>query len=326
MDNLFIVRSPLQIINALEAIEYFKLENNILIIIYNNIDNTNIQMDKLISLYQWKEIIYVNEKKKRSKYFEYISFVYKLKKKRYNYLFFSNLGSIHKLILANVKREHTYYIDDGVETLIRYKNIFLPNKLNQHSFRQLRFLIAGLKIFIEEPIHFFTYFNLKSFRESKIINNSLEHFQKKYLSEFIEDDKVYILGQPLVSVGLLKEEDYFFYLEAIIKLTDKKIVYIPHRTEIISKRLQNFEDESFEILNIGMPIELYFLEQKIYPQHIISFITTAFFTLMKLYPKTHMQYVYIPSSKILRNRQDIENTYESIKELGIEKLSIDEKA
>jgi len=33
MDNLFILRSPLQIINALEAIEYFHLKNN----------NTNIQ-------------------------------------------------------------------------------------------------------------------------------------------------------------------------------------------------------------------------------------------------------------------------------------------
>lgn len=47
MNNLFIARSPLQIINALEAIEYFNLNNNILVIVYNYIENNNNQMNTL---------------------------------------------------------------------------------------------------------------------------------------------------------------------------------------------------------------------------------------------------------------------------------------
>ena len=31
LDNLFVVRSPLQIVNSLEIIDYFKLKNNIVV-------------------------------------------------------------------------------------------------------------------------------------------------------------------------------------------------------------------------------------------------------------------------------------------------------
>jgi len=323
MDNLFIVRSPLQIINALEAIEYFHLKDNILVIIYNNTDNTNLQMDKLIKLYKWKEIIYVNEKKKKSKYFEYIAFTYRLKKRKYNYLFFSNLGSIHKLLLANIKRKHTYYIDDGVETLSRYNDIFLPNRLNQFTLRQMRFLLAGLNIYIKDNIHFFTYFDLKDFRNSKIVRNDLHHFQKKYFKDMKEDTTTYILGQALVSLGFLEQEYYFQAIDIIVQRSKNKIVYIPHRTEKVSSRLQNYVSKNFEIRDINMPVELYFLENKIYPHQIISFITTAFFTLKKLYPKTKMAYIYISQDKILKNKKAIEDTYKSIEKLNIEKIDID---
>lgn len=322
LNNLFIVRSPLQIINSIEAIDYFKLRNNILILIYNDTDNTNLQMDNLISLHKWKKIIKVNEKTKRSKYFEYISFTYKLKKEAYNYLFFSNLGSIHKLLLANIKRKHTYYIDDGVETITRYNNVFLPNKLNKIKFRQLRFLIAGLKVFIKDDIHFFTYFDLKPFRKSKIVQNNLTHFQKKYLTSVKEDTNIYLLGQPLVSQKFLSEEDYFLYLDLVTKNFDNKIIYIPHRTEIISKRLKSYISDTFEIRNINMPIELYFLENSIYPLNIVSFMTTAFFTLQKLYSKCNLSYIYIPNSKLKKSQNDIEGAYKRIETLNINKLEI----
>ncbi|SFV75661.1 hypothetical protein MNB_SM-3-1076 [hydrothermal vent metagenome] len=279
-------------------------------------------MDKLIQLYPWKKVIYLNEKQKKSKYFEYIKFVYQLKKHQYNNLFFSNFGSIHKLILANIKRKHTYFIDDGVETITRYHNVFLPNKLNKITFRQLRFLLAGLKISIKDDINLFTYFDLDDFRNSKIIKNDLTHFQKKYLKNSKKDNNIYLLGQPLVSTHLLKEEDYFSYLELIQSTYKEKIVYIPHRTEIISDKLQSYNSDRFEIRNINMPVELYFLEQQIYPKTIISFMTTAFFTLKKFYPKTEFYYVYIPKDKILERQDDVENAYKFIKKLNIQKITI----
>jgi hypothetical protein len=322
MSNLFIVRSPLQLINSLEAIEYFQLTQNILVLIYNNTTNTNTQMDNLISLYKWKTIIKVNEKQKRSKYLEYIKFVKFLKQESYHYLFFSNLGSIHKLILANIKRKRTIYLDDGVETITRYNTIFKPQKLNQFKLRQIRFLLAGLKIKIDEKIDLFTYFDLKPLKNSQIIKNTLSNFQKKYLKESQKDENIYFIGQPLVKTNLLKEDDYFYYLEHILSIYSQKIIYIPHRTEIISKRLHSYISEKFEIRDINMPIELYFLQNAIYPNHIISFMTTAFFTLQKLYINTTLSYIYIPTNKILERQQDVAGAYKFINNLNIHKIEV----
>ena len=320
LDNLFIIRAPLQLINSLEAIEYFKLENNILVLIYNNTTNNNTQMDNLITMYNWKKIIKINEKQKRSKYFEYIKFVKRLKVTSYNYLFFSNLGSIHKLLLANIKRQRTIYLDDGVETITRYNNILIPNKLNKLKLRQVRFLLAGLKIKIDDNIDLFTYFDLKATRKYKIIKNNLENFQKKYIIKNNNDTDIYFLGQALVSLKFISEDEYFNYLDLVISLYNEKIVYIPHRTEIISDKLNSYKSDKFEIREINMPIELYFLQNNKYPTHIISFMTTAFFTLKKLYPKSNFSYIYIPNSKILKNHEDVIAAYKFIKKLQINKI------
>jgi len=323
MDNLFIVRSPLQIINSLEAIEYFNLENNILILIYNNTNNNNVQMDALIAKYEWKEIIQVNIKQKKSKYFEYISFVRKMMKKEYNYLFFSNLGSIHKLILANLKRKHAIYIDDGVETITRYNNVFLANTLNQIKFRQLRFLIAGLKIKIPDNIDFFTYFDLAPFRNSKIIKNNLCNFRKKYLSGISKGDDIYFLGQPLVKTNLVVSETYFDYLNKTLTVfSNHKIIYIPHRNELISDRLKSYESENFEIRFPNMPFELYLFENRIYPQVVVSFLTTSLFTLRPLFPETLLNYIYIPKEKILERQDDVQGVYDFIQSQNIPRLDI----
>jgi len=322
LDNVFIIRSPLQLINSLEAIEYFNLHNNVLILIYNDGVNNNTQMNNLINMYKWKKIIRINEKRKRSKYFEYIALVKSIRHIHYNYLFFSNLGSIHKLLLANLKRKRTIYLDDGVETITRYNNVLLPNKLNKIKFRQVRFLFAGLKIKIEDNIDLFTYFDLEPFRNTQIIKNNLEHFQKKYLKKSAMDNNIYFIGQPLVRTNLLQENDYFEYLDYVVSLNKEKIIYIPHRTEIISDRLKSYISEKFEINNINMPIELYFLEKNIYPYHIISFITTAFFSLKKIYSNSSFSYIYIPSSKILERQEDVEGAYEFIEKLDINRIDL----
>jgi len=324
MDNIFIVKSPLQIINSLEAIEYFKLNHNILVIIHDNDAQNTTQMNSLTSMYNWKKII-ILESIKKFKFFRDVSFIKKLSKEQYNYMFLSNITSIHKLLLANIKRKKTFYIDDGIETISRYNNQFLPNKLNNYRVKQLRYLLTGLKIHIKDNINLFTYFDLKDFRTSKVIKNDLNHFKKKYLVDTKIDEHIYILGQPLVSLNFLKEEDYFKYLDYIISAYDNNIIYIPHRTEIISDRLKSYISDKFEIKDLHMPIELYFLQNNIYPSHIIGFITTAFFTLKKLYSKSNFSYIYISNNKILKNKKAIMDTYSMIETLNINKIKVDEE-
>ena len=80
MSNLFLVRSPFQLINAIEAANYFKSDKNILIIIYTDIAANNTQIKKVLKLFKWDDIIYLNKKNSQSKYFEYASLLLRIKK------------------------------------------------------------------------------------------------------------------------------------------------------------------------------------------------------------------------------------------------------
>ncbi len=323
MKNLFIIRSPLQLINCMEAISYFNLENdnNILVIIYNNTNNTKEQINKLINKYKWYEIIKINQKKKKSKFFDYILLINKLKKQSYNYLFVGDFGTIYKLIIANTLKKQVWYVDDGVITFKYYEELIKPKKINKFNLRMIRFLFIGLKINIQDNINFFTYFDLETLPNIKIINNNLFNFKQLYMKNIILDNVTYILGQPLFETNLLKEDDYFECIDNIIKTISTKIVYIPHRTEKINNRHKSYINNNFEIRDINMPVELYFLEQNIEPYSIISFMTTAFFTLKKIYPNTKYGYYYISSSKILQRKQDVQRAYDKVKSLGIEQIN-----
>ena len=323
LKNLFIVRTPLQVINAIEAVNHFNLINNTIVVIKNKATK---QMEKLIDLYRWNEIISIDAQKGKMSYFDYINTVNNLKKYKYNYIFFARFGSIQRLIISNTQKNKVYYFDDGTDTITMYNNMLIPNKINQLNFRQLariRFLFNGLKINIKDNINLFTYFNLKELRNTEVVLNKLSFFQVKYLSNSKEEDSLYILGQPLSEKKFVNENVYIEYIKKVISSVDKKIIYIPHGGESQSTKINALVSGDFKILNIDTPIEFYFLQNNIKPTHVVSFFTTAFFTLKLFYPKSIFEKIYISEKHILKKQNDIKIHYDFLDELGVANILLD---
>ncbi len=321
LKNLFIVKTPLQVINSIEAIEYFNLKDNIVIVIRNKNDKNSNQIDKVVDLYKWKEIITINTENDKTSYFKYLSIIKELKKHKYNYIFFARFGSIQRLIISNTIKNNLYYFDDGMETITMYNKFLTTNKINKldsRQFARLRFALVGLKINIYDTINLFTYFDLKPFGNSKVALNKLEYFRSKYIEHSKIDENIYILGQPLFERGLLDENKYIEYIQNIINKYDKPITYIPHKGEALNSKINLLVNNNFKIKNLELPIELYFLENNIQPAHIISFFTTAFFTLKLFYPKALFQAIYIPEKFLLKKQSEIQAHYDFISNLSIE--------
>ncbi len=312
--NLTIATTPMQIINAIEAINYFNTKNNILVLIFKPRDDNNLQLEKIAKLYLWNKIIRVNNNLKKSKYIEYIKLINELKNFHYNYIFFGNFTSIYKIIISNIKKEHLYLIDDGSATIHIYKNILIPNKINSLSIKELRFLLIGFKTKIKDKINIFTYFTLPYDERFPVVENKLTYFKEKLNKEnFIEEDIIF-LGQPLASSNFISQTDYSNYLKSIKKIKDKKIIYIPHRFENINSELKELEDRYFKILPIDIPIELYFIYNSIIPTHIISFCTSATFTLEKIYPSLLCENIIIPKEKFLKKQKEFYLCYDTLQE------------
>lgn len=323
MKNLFVVRSPLQLINSIEAVDYFKLKNNILVIIHNRSIVNKEQMKCLINMVEWEEVIHVEESYK-SKFFKYLGVIKYLKKQPYKYVFVGELGISYKMIIANIRKEKVFLLDDGTATVDYYNKFIRQDKYNKYNFREIRFLFFGLKIKIRDKINLFTYFNLEPVNKNEVIRNELAYLRMNYLDEAKKDsDVIYFIGQT--SEVFMNIDMYIKDIENLIIKFNKKIVYIPHRSE--SKEQENavlsIKSDLFTIKKLELPLELYFLYNNIYPLHIISYFSTALVTLSILFKECKAEYIKVSKNSINEKRiKNIENCYILFHESGIRKLDI----
>ncbi len=314
MKNLFIIGTPLQLINAIEAVHHFKLKNNILILVHRSRESNMKQMQEILDLHPWDEIIEIPYSS-NSSLMKYVKLVKDLKNHAYGYLFMAKLEVVPKLLLANLNKQKVFLLDDGTLTIAIYEKYIRTNKLNKYNFKELRFLLFGLKVKIRDTINLFSLFNLSQANSNEVVKNNLDYLRETYLNtearkEFKKDeDTVYFLGQPLDS--LIDIREYKQSLEAVIKKYNKKIIYICHRGE--SKQTQDLlstiDKDYFELLDIGMPVELYFLFNKIYPSQIISYCSTAVTTVDLLYNECKSNYIQMPVTEENEKNYNVDHKY-----------------
>ncbi|MDA9354374.1 hypothetical protein N9R24_00035 [Amylibacter sp.] len=156
---------------------------------------------------------------------------------------------------------------------------------------------ATLKLKPKDVIHGVTYFTLfgESLRKAgvkKILKNNFLWIRQKIQKLPMQDDKVFIIGQPFLEIGDLKnsiaEDQMLSALEQFLKLhfSNKNLVYIPHRREKKSKlsKIAKF----CKIEEFGYPFELYPLIEMKLPKYLVCFTSTVVVTYAQLSPKTEV--------------------------------------
>ena len=298
--NLFIISAPLQLLNAIEAKHYFKTTHNILVLMYNS-ELNEIDYNQKINLVEtdeWEEIIYYDLAKiaKKKRFFEQVKLIKKLKKDTYEYLFPGDFGTIQQAIMANINTENIYLLDDGTASITIYDKIKDQLFFNKIPFSKkmklLRYRLMNLKYEIKQDINFFTIYNLQSLEHRKVIQHDFSYIKQSRLQKCEKSSDIYILGQKLVEINWMNEEKYIEYLKKIIILMmdkhDGKIIYKPHRSEKITPAYACLINDRFSIdehINEG-PIETVLIDKNIYPAVIISFFSSALFTLDKIFDDT----------------------------------------
>jgi len=297
MSNLFVIGTPLQLINAIEAIEYFNLKNNVLVLINVSKAKNKEQVDDIVKLYSWKKIVEIKNGKGLN-FFKYFSIIRNLQKQKYNNVFVAKLDSISMAIAANTHKEKLFLLDDGSLTISIYKKYILDGCQVTYRFKEFRFLLLGLKVKIRDKVNLFTYYDLEPVNGNEVIKNSMTYFKSKYISTTKnKNDYIYFIGQPLNE--LISRELHKKIIEKIIIKNNKKMIYIPHREEsdVSLKNLEGMTKSLFEIRDLGMPVELYFLKNSIYPSNVFSFYSTALATIELIYDKCNIYYIKIPQNQ-----------------------------
>jgi|GEM_PF-1003687 len=332
--NLFVIASPLQFLNAIEAMKAFETKNNILLLMYdtkmNNIDAQ--QKKDLIVKNDWEKIIEydLGTVKKNIRLFSQVKLIKRLKEFKYNYIISGEEGTFNRILFANLISNSIYLVDDGTATILTY----LKEKDNYYSklpftkrLKYIRYMLFGLKYINKNKIIFFTTFNIESTENIKVVKHNFNYLKSKIEKEN-KCSNIYFLGQSLVSAGYLEQKSYIEYIEKVISYySNKNIIYIPHRSEIINKDYNKFINERFQIIESVGPIETTFINNKIYPQIIISFFSSALFTLEKIFPDSNILSIEIDKEAVALDKINIiDKCYKSFDNTNISIISLNNKS
>src|SRR5690606_5589915 len=104
--------------------------------------------------------------------------------------------------------------------------------------------------------------------------------------------KIYFIGTNLVGADVIDINTYSVLLEAVFKrnMQEGHIVYMPHRFENVDYLQDLFKCYSIEVIRPNNIIEIFFISNKIVPKKIISFYSTAIFSLKKIFPQTEVNF------------------------------------
>ncbi len=312
--NLFIVNSPLQLLNAIEAVYKFNLKNLLLVAIYNRSENNKNQMENKIKEFSFDEVVRFTPKK-GSKYIGYIRLINQLKEYQYDNVFTGELEDpSFRVLVANIKKEKLFLLDEGTSTIVDYETKIKKNKFNKLEYKLIRYLFAGFNLKLKDTINFFTYYDFEPLDGGDVIRNRLEYMRKDFKQNSVDySDTLFFLGKPLFIFSDKNEFDIVLQ-NVLQKYKSKKIVYFPHKDE--SDTIKNIKKicKDIEFLEINQPIEEYFLKNGIYPKHIISCSSTALITTKILFDECSVEYIKIknPNTNLdyMKNSDIIYNYFE----------------
>jgi hypothetical protein len=341
--NIYFVSTPGQMLSAIEAQNHFKTKNNVLVILFFVVrDGKNInQMFKLSELFPYDKLITYQNKSAKF-YISFIPFLKIFKEDSFHYLFFGFNTILYRRIVANIKFKELYYLDDGVHTITTHEDTHndlnnttrdeykpFPKTLN---FLKVRFIYAKHDLKADtylNNLNFFTVYNLKQYKNEKIIKHNFSYLRTLLIKNETIDNTVYLLGQPLVEMVGVEQDIYNNHLKIIFKIYSAyKIVYIPHRLEIVHEEIRKYieNNDNIDLFVPNEPIEFYFLNNNIYPMEVVSFITSALFNIRKLFPKTKTKAFEIDIKNLdIHHQKGISLIYKHFSNEDIELISLKEQ-
>ncbi len=266
--SLLFVESPLQLLNAYEAVSYFSLESHTYVVRLSKNEASDRQIMNLLKLLKIDEshIEYVYIRTSKRTLYDYMQLFFN----RYKYILVKNIDKVFignyesgflNMIMKQFSKNSIILLDDGAKTL-SIQSKFTDTK----------------------NYNLFTMYKMEALQNQNIFINTYKKVltDKKELS--IKMDEILFLGTKLSEVGIITEEYYINLIQNICNYyTDKDIVYIVHRGESQEKLNIIQKNKNITIKQLDYPIELYGLYEEEIPFKVSSFYSTAIFTMNKIY-------------------------------------------
>ncbi len=350
--NVYMIRTPLQLLNIIEIRHHFGFKGNILIVLVTGLFRQD-YINNLINEKEWDSVHYIKFKHINKGYdfglrrpqniyercLEIYSTFDQFKKRRRLDKLARSIGFAENIILGNYREgahdsmrhfanklnhNHLYLVDDGTDIILinddrkkGYSNI--KKDIESKSWLK-RFKTRIHNKYIdwnnkgENKLTFFTCYGLMVKTGDSLIKNEYRYL-RSLSSNSPPADEVIFLGQCLIDDGYITKEDYFSYIRSIKDyFTIEKFVYIPHPRES-SRYIELVKRElMIEIRKLDVPIEYEMTIRGNRPRYLASFFCSALENCsIILNGNTDIKAFYIYPEHLLAAKDNVEKFYQYFK-------------
>lgn len=324
-NNLYICRSPLQLLNCIEACEEFGKDGalNVLFCAWRSTADRKL-LQHLLNLYpNWSEVHFFPLYPTRNQISPLIRIFNKNRK--FTNLFVGDTTHLINIFINKIgKFKSIYIIDDGSATLTLAKRIantslHRTNKSNTQRSALKTALQAhmGLSPMFMYQAKFFTFYPIhETIPPEKIVKNDLK-FCKSRTQEKARSREIWFIGSNIRQIALERKEDYNDFLAQVNRQIDlSKVIYIPHRKESDQDLKEISNKFKMEIRRLENILEIELVHASTLPESFISFGSSALDTI-DILSKSPITVFRLPEQSIRSQlRSAYRDMYESMLKKG----------
>lgn len=277
--NCFIIGTEHQYAQVLHAIEYFKIDERQVILVFENLGKENKFISHLSNERKFKHFYVFDSWIFQDVIFKYnvvnkfIGLCYLINKNYYiENLFISHYNTDSTLIFESILSPNKIFLlDEGTAS---FSVVLKRKNLKTFNFKLIIKSLCYRRIIkLPKSLCYFSLYNLDTNSTDSLIQYNIAPILNQPLD--IRNSVIFFLGSGIIETGLLLDEQYFKYLKSIRKLySDKHIYYFAHRSESLLE-LEKIKEFGFEIVVNKMPFEKLFETLQYWPLKICSFNFTG---------------------------------------------------
>lgn len=326
--NLFIVRTPLQLFNAIEAKKRFHKkdgeEDNILFYQYQRQVDKEL-MENLIVASEWDEVIAYPLSWSRRIFLAFYLKPIMAKHNKIENCYVGAFNSIVNLFINTIKPNKTIILDDGTKTLGIANNIARGDvNRKENQLKTLRNKLFNLDRSYMYESSFFTIYTLQSYQiENEIVLNDYREF-KRGLASYEQEDVVYFIGTNLIEKILKSKDAFEKNLEKLLEYYQgKKLIYILHRYEDFKYLQKLAKKHAFEAVKFENILEVEIANAGFIPVEFATFGSSAIETLPLLFSQSSYRVFKLQAEDILAKKEKaMENVYLNFEKKGYEVIAL----
>lgn len=340
--DLFVLGTPLQLLNAIEARHHFGDRPSSLALLHWGWPAS--AFDSLLGEMEWQEIVWVPMAAQRpawrypmlgpdasSHLNEYVWTYQQYRRRRRLEAALARFGRVDRLVVGNLLGDHMRHaigciphaelmaVDDGTDTLRVAALRRNPSKVPEEP--PPAGLIKSVKQSIRqrcewdcvqpEAVTFFTACDIEIGPSDRLIRNDYRWLRGRAAGGG-RTNQVYFLGQPLIEDGYVKESTYLHYLQRAIRyFGGKPVVYIPHKRESTRTVALIERELGLATVHFGGPIEVVLALGGELPDMLASFFCSALENCSILFGNSlEVVAFHLPPHVLICGPEPVEGIYE----------------